>query len=48
MRDVVLLMEDGPYSTRALGMRHPYEHTVRDGVRSMRMRDVVVPTEDGS
>jgi len=27
-RDVLLLMEGGPYSTRALGMRHPYRYAV--------------------
>jgi hypothetical protein len=35
MRDVLLLMEDGPYSTRAFGMRHPYGQAVRDGARSV-------------
>jgi len=35
MQDVLLLMEDGPYSTRALGMRHPYGQAVREGARSM-------------
>jgi len=27
-RDVLLLMKDGPYSTCALGMRHPYSQVV--------------------
>jgi len=35
MRDVLLLMEDGPCSTRALGMRHPYGQAAWDGARSM-------------
>jgi hypothetical protein len=34
MWDVLLLMEDGPDSRRALGMRHPYRQAVRDGARS--------------
>jgi hypothetical protein len=28
MRDVLLLMEDGPFSTQDLGMRHPYSQAV--------------------
>jgi hypothetical protein len=28
VQDVLLLVEDGPYSTRALGMRQPYEQAV--------------------
>jgi hypothetical protein len=28
MQDALLLMEDGRYSTRALGMRHPYGQAV--------------------
>jgi hypothetical protein len=35
MRDILLLMEDGPYSACALGMRHPYGQVLRDGARSM-------------
>ena len=41
MWDVLLLMEDGPYSTRALGMRHPYEQAVRDGARSIDVQGFV-------
>jgi hypothetical protein len=35
MRDVLLLMEDGPYSTRAFGMRHPYGQAARNDARSV-------------
>jgi len=34
MWDVLLLMEDGPDSRRAFGMRHPYRQAVRDSARS--------------